>query len=299
MDEVGKCEFSQTTEPINKLPDYVRYLVQRLKTLCPRMGKLKIAQTLGRAGLSIACSSVGRIIKESPTSPPKPPTKSRSETMITTSAPDETWHVDLTVVPTRADGFWTSWTPFSTPQCWPFCWWVVVVVDSFSRRLQGTGVFMLCPNSRKVRTFLGRTMASIKKVPGCIITDKGGQFIADGFKAWCKRKQVDHRFGALGEVGSIAVVERFILTMKNECTRQIFIPLNRCSFRNELLFFADWYNIHRPHMTLGARTPNEVYSGMPSEVQTLKINRNRTIHLHVDFLHGRKHLPVVSLKHAA
>ena len=142
-------------------------------------------------------------------------------------------------------------------------------------------------------------MGQLNRVPDCIITDKGGQFIGAGFKAWCKRKRVDHRFGALGEVGSIAVVERFILTLKNECTRRIFVPLNRRWFRNELLFFTDWYNVHRPHSTLKAMTPDEVYSGQPTELQAHKIQRNRAVHLHVDFLHGRKHLPVVSLKRAA
>ena len=147
VDELGECEFAQTPEPINKLPDFVRYLVQRLKTLCPRMGKLKIAQTLGRAGLSIACSSVGRILKEPAVGPPKPPAKARAKPEITTTAPNRVWHVDLTVVPTRAGGFWTSWAPFATPRCWPFCWWVAVAVDSFSRRAQGSGVFLRCPTS--------------------------------------------------------------------------------------------------------------------------------------------------------
>jgi len=30
-------------EPVNKFPDFVRYIVQRLKTLSPSMGKVKIA----------------------------------------------------------------------------------------------------------------------------------------------------------------------------------------------------------------------------------------------------------------
>jgi len=38
--------------------------------------------------------------------------------------------VDLTAVP--IGGFWTSWLPFALPQCWPFCWWVVVVIDHYS-----------------------------------------------------------------------------------------------------------------------------------------------------------------------
>ncbi len=127
VDELGRREFALIPEPANKLPDFVRHIVQRLKTLCPRMGKLKIAETLGRAGLSIACSSVGRILKEPAVSRPKPPAKTRSKPEITTAAPNEVWHVDLTTVPTQAAGFWTSWTPFATPPCWPFCWWVAVL----------------------------------------------------------------------------------------------------------------------------------------------------------------------------
>lgn len=39
----------QLTEPVNRFPDYVRYLVRQLKALCPTMGKVRIAQTLARA----------------------------------------------------------------------------------------------------------------------------------------------------------------------------------------------------------------------------------------------------------
>ena len=52
--------------------------------------------------------------------------------VVTAKAPDEIWHVDLTTVPTAA-GFWVPWVPFTWPQVWPFCWWVAVVIDHFSR----------------------------------------------------------------------------------------------------------------------------------------------------------------------
>ena len=35
---------------MNRFPDFVRYIVRRLKVLCPTMGKVKIAQVLCRAG---------------------------------------------------------------------------------------------------------------------------------------------------------------------------------------------------------------------------------------------------------
>jgi len=33
----------QLRKTVNKPPDFVRYITQRLKTLCPSMGKVKIA----------------------------------------------------------------------------------------------------------------------------------------------------------------------------------------------------------------------------------------------------------------
>ena len=77
----------------------------------------------------------------------------------------------LTLVPTQM-GFWTSWLPFSLPQCWPFGYWVAVVIDHFSRRAMGFAVFKKDPNSRDVRSFLGRLMRQAKVKPKYLICDK-------------------------------------------------------------------------------------------------------------------------------
>jgi len=66
VDEQGRDALLQLCEPVNKFPDFVRYIVQRLKTLSPSMGKVKIAETLCRAGLHLGVTTVGRIIKEEP-----------------------------------------------------------------------------------------------------------------------------------------------------------------------------------------------------------------------------------------
>ena len=43
VNEEGPDALVQLREPVNKFPDFVRYAVQRLRTLCPSMGKVKIA----------------------------------------------------------------------------------------------------------------------------------------------------------------------------------------------------------------------------------------------------------------
>jgi transposase InsO family protein len=57
--------------------------------------------------------------------------------------------------------------------------------------------------------------------------------------------------------GSIAVVERFHRTIK-EILHMVAVPEDKSAFERELRQIASWYNEHRPHDTLGGKTPNEV-----------------------------------------
>ena len=134
INEKGLDALLHLREPVNKFPDFVRYIVQRLKTLSPNMGKVKIAETLCRAGLHPGTTTVARILKEEPQSDPGDSTPSTR--VVTAKRPNHVWHFDLTAVSTSM-GFWTPWLPFPLPQCWPFCWWVAVVIDHNSRRVMG------------------------------------------------------------------------------------------------------------------------------------------------------------------
>jgi len=258
VDEQGPDALVQLREPVNKFPDFVRYVVQRLKTLCPSMGKVKIAQTLCRAGLHLGATTVGRILKEPPQPTPQEPSVSTGR-VVTAKEPNHVWHVDLTIVPTGS-GVWTSWLPCALPQSWPFCWWVAVVIDHFSRRIINVGVFSNRPDCRAVCVFLGWTVRRADTPPKYIICDRDSIFDCDAFRRWVKRQGVQPpRYGAVGKHGSIAVVERLIRSLKDECTRRILLPQKREACRRELLSFVDWYNEHRPHTTLAGQTPNEVY----------------------------------------
>src|SRR5262249_5054466 len=150
----------RTRVPVNRFPNFVRYIVQRLQTLCPRLGKVKIAQILARAGLHLGVTTVARMRSETPRPRPTFRTSTMpSATLATAKAPNDLWHVDLTVVPTSS-GFWASWLPFALPQCWPFCWWLAVVLDHYSRRALGFAVFWRQPTSEQVRQLLGHVMGN-------------------------------------------------------------------------------------------------------------------------------------------
>ena len=239
--------------------------------------------------------------------------------LVTAKYPNHVWHVDLTLVPTVA-GFWTACLPFALPQCWPFCWWVAAVVDHFSRRVMGVAVWKKVPTSIQVRAFLGRAIHRTGVAPKYLICDKGSQFWCDGFKARCRRRSIRPRFGAVGQHGSVAIIERFIRTMKDECTRRILVPFRLARMRSEVLSFAGWYNGCRPHTSLGGRTPDERYRRIPAACRRPRLEPRvgwpadsscaapqakvrgkpgQRLELVVSFHEGRQHLPVVALKKVA
>ena len=124
---------------------------------------------------------------------------------------------------------------------------------------------------------------------------------------------------AVGQHGSIALVERFILTLKNECTRIILVPLRREAFHRELRFFEVWFNQHRPHSALDGKTPYEMYheispacerpryeprarwprsASCASPHAPVASHCGTPIRLDVRYHRGRKHLPIVELRRA-
>ncbi|MGB2819730.1 MAG: integrase core domain-containing protein [Phycisphaerae bacterium] len=141
-----------------------------------------------------------------------------------------------------------------------------------------------------------------------------------GFKAWCKGKGIRPRFDALGKYGSIAVIERFLRTLKEECTRRVTVPLRRTDMRRELTCHLDWYNQHRPHDYLGGRTPNEAYHNRltANEAPRIEVRPHwppgasyaapaaaidgepgQNVEFLVSHHAGRKYLPVIQLRRVA
>ena len=278
--------------------------------MCPTIGKKRIAQTLARAGLTLGVSTVGRILKESAAKRPEPVEGAVSEepldeqvkgSPVKAKAPNHVWQIDLTLVPTAA-GFWTPWLPFAFVQSWPFAWWVACVVDHYSRRVIGFAVFLKEPKSVDVRTFLGRLVRR-HGAPKYIVSDKGRQFDCTGYQAWCKRKGIQPRYASTGSLRATAVIERLLLSLKDEWLRRIVVPLSQEAMRRELDSYASWFAEHRPHQGLDGRTPNAIYDGRPvCKLASHPQQMPKTIprrELVVRYHQGRRQLPIVELRRAA
>ena len=102
-------------------------------------------------------------------------------------------------------------------------------------------------------------MRPVGSRPRYVITDNGGKFSCGAFEASSSRRRIRPRFGSVGKHGSIAVLERFMRSKKNQCCRRIMVPMRVAKLRAEVSLYLVCRNHHRPHQRLGGRTPDEEY----------------------------------------
>ncbi len=313
LDEEGPAALVRLPAPVNRFPDFVAVVVQQLRAVCPLLGKVRIAQMLARAGLVLSATTVKRMLERHVprTRPPSDPEAHEGEEapeasrsagrVVFARYPEHLWHIDLTVVPT-ALGFWVPWLPFALAQRWPFGAWIAVVLDHFTRSVVASGVFTKEPTAPEVLSVLDRAVAKSGRAPRYTVTDHGSQFQKE-YRAWCATHGVRPRFGAVGKTGSIAIIERFFLTMKNECFRLIVLPLSISLIERELDRYLLWYHDHRPHRSLGGATPNEALAGAAvrerGPTRRRRLGRLPPVRLVVSHVDGRAHLPVIELRRAA
>ena len=62
LDEEGPDALVRLPEPVNRFPDFVSYVVRRLKALCPAMGRFRIARVRARAGLHLGLTTIRRML---------------------------------------------------------------------------------------------------------------------------------------------------------------------------------------------------------------------------------------------
>jgi hypothetical protein len=118
--------------------------------------------------------------------------------------------------------------------------------------------------------------------------------------------------GAVHQYGSIAVIERFIKSFKDEWLRRLIIPLRLETMRKELRAYAFWFSEHRPHQALDGCTPREIYDDVVPLSQARHFTLRPTctadqddavssfqLTLAVTYYEGRRHLPIITLRRAA
>jgi len=270
--------------PLRGYDDVVKRLVQMLDGF-EIGGSARIAQMLARSGLKIGRETVRRYRKAPRL--PKPagsgPAKPR---VLRAKYVNHIWTADLTEI----RGFLGLFT-----------YKLVVVLDLFSRFPLAFGIFLKEPLANQVLGVLDRAMRHHGR-PRHFVSDQGSQFTAKVFRETLDSLSIKQRFGAIGQYGSIAVIERFWRTLKELLGIRLWPPLSAAHLEARTELALAYYSSLRPHQGLGGATPAEVYFGetpaahsaLPPPRKTKgSITGEAPLPLEVVFLDPERRMPVL------
>lgn len=106
---------------------------------------------------------------------------------------------------------------------------------------------------------LFRRAVRASRPPRHFISDKGPQFTGEVFRALLQKLGVRQRFGKIGKVQSISLMERFWKTLKEALRLPLGRPLVYLDLNRQLRAALTHYAYHRSHSGLNGATPAERY----------------------------------------
>jgi putative transposase len=171
---------------------------------------------------------------------------------------------------------------------------VGAVIDAFSRRVLAIGFLRGAPHARFATALLRRAIAR-QGPPTWLVSDKDRALRNRIVNALLRRHGARRRYGRVGRKGSIAIIERFWRSLKQEYANGLFLYRSRAASETRLRRYARWHNRERPHQGLRQRTPDEVYRGR--RPRTARAVTSGTLCLR--FLDGDRRLPILRLTSAA
>jgi transposase InsO family protein len=232
--------------PVRRFADVVRHLVQTMAA-SGFGGNERIAQTLARAGWKLAGESVRRIRKEKPVPPPEAATEPKRQLVVKARYPNHVTMADLTDVPSLFRLFTFK---------------LAVVFDVFSRFPLAARVFPREPSGAQLADLFREALTTFG-TPRHFVSDRGPQFTSECFRDAIQEHSVRHRFGALGKVGSIALIERLWRSAKSLLGCRLLPPLTQSELERRVELGLFYYAYLRPHQALGGATPAEVFFELP------------------------------------
>lgn len=163
---------------------------------------------------------------------------------FTADRPNEKWCGDITYIKT-----WDGWAYLAT------------VIDLHSRSVVGWAVDDHMRASL-VTDALDMAINHRNSPAGVIFhSDRGTQYTARDFAAYCKRHNITRSLGRTGICYDNAVAESFFATYKKELVHTRPWPTIRTLKKETFTWIEEYYNRTRRHSTLGYLTPAEYELG--------------------------------------
>ena len=281
--EAGITHLVSAREPWNKLADLVREVVHAVKRERPRWGSARIAAILAALGLTASRRSVQRILRKRPPrcSAMAHPTRTRFCRPVHPREPNDVWYLDFTTV--------KAFMGLVTVT-------IGAIVDAFSRRVIAIEAWSSAPDAHDA-ILLVRRAIDVAGEPRYVVTDRGTQFTARLFGRFLSCTKIRRRFGAVRHPQSVARIERFWRSLKDEWTDPLFALRPLATIRRQLAVYARWFNDVRVHAGLGGRTPSAVFAVKPPR-RPRRLVPGRRYALCVIYLDKFRKLPKFGLRAA-
>ena len=218
--------------------------VVEMKRRNPRMGCRKIAEQISSAfGLEINKDVVRRILIQNYR--PAPGGDGPSWLSVIGQARDSLWSVDL----------------FRCESILLQSYWVMVVMDIFTRRIIGFGVAAANLDGPSVCRMFNRAIAR-QSMPRHLSSDHDPLFRFQRWRANLRILEIDEIKSIPGTPRSHAFIERLIGTIRREYLDQTLF-WNQGDLERKLDSYLVYYNRHRCHSGLAGITPAQ-RSGAPA-----------------------------------
>ena len=160
-----------------------------------------------------------------------------------------------------------AWGGASRPRSLGAQFYLGTILDLYSRDVLAWGLFARQPSTEQVTPLFDEAVSRHGN-PNHFVSDRGGQFLGEAFEAALADGGVDHRRGAVGQHGSIAIIERLWRTAKECLDLKTVRPNVPALLRERIAVVLEYYRTKRPHTALGNATPAETYRGEPSRAAT-------------------------------
>lgn len=129
------------------------------------------------------------------------------------------------------------------------------VIDDYNRQVLWIETDTSLPALRVIRV-LGQ-LKEIRGLPNMIRVDNGPEFISQKLDQWCKEHQITLAFIQPGKPTQNAYIERLNGSMRQELLNAyVFKTLDEVLTKTKQWMYD--YNHHRPHKSLGHKTPIEL-----------------------------------------
>jgi putative transposase len=164
---------------------------------------------------------------------------------LTVTRPNQAWAMDITYIP-MARGFI----------------YLAAVVDWFSRRVLAWKLSITMESSFCIEA-LDEALSRNEK-PEIFNTDQGSQFTSEAFTGRLKKDGIAISMDGKGRWCDNVFVERFWRSIKYE---EIYLHAydSVSEARNGIGQYIQFFNNRRPHSSLQAQTPDQVYFNRPLE----------------------------------